>query len=89
MSFDRNTLEAAHKHSVFNKAEGLGSDLCGCFYCLETFIAAGLVEFADEDNEKGMTLLCPHCGIDSVIGDKSGFPVGDQIFLSAMNRFYF
>lgn len=89
MSFNRSTLEAAHKHSIFNRAEILQSNSCGCFYCLKIFIPAEIVEWVDEDNPKGLTPLCPHCGIDSVIGDKSGFPIADQNFLKAMNGYYF
>jgi hypothetical protein len=89
MSFENNTLEGAHKHSIFNKAEILQSNLCGCFYCFKSFFPTDIVEWVDKDNPKGMTPLCPHCGIDSVIGDKSGFPITDQNFLAAMNSYYF
>lgn len=31
---------------------------------------------------------CPKCGIDSVIGDASGYTI-DKAFLSAMRKFWF
>lgn len=89
MNFDINNLEAAHRHSIFNQVEILQSNLCGCFYCLKNFIPTEIVEWTDTDNPKGMTPLCPYCGIDSVIGEKSGFPIADQSFLFAMSKRYF
>ena len=32
--------------------------------------------------------ICPKCGIDSVIGDVSGFPI-EPTFLSVMRDFWF
>ena len=89
MNFDVHTLESAHQHSIFNEKDILQSHVCSCFYCLKSFSPIEIVEWVDEDNPKGKTPLCPHCGIDSVIGDKSGFPIGDQNFLKEMNAFYF
>jgi hypothetical protein len=36
----------------------------------------------------GQTALCPSCGIDSVIGDASGFPITEE-FLAAMESRWF
>jgi acetone carboxylase gamma subunit len=36
----------------------------------------------------GTTALCPYCGIDSVIGDKSGFPITKE-FLEKMYQHWF
>ena len=30
---------------------------------------------------RGLTALCPRCGIDSVLGSASGLPVEDSVFL--------
>ena len=35
------------------------------------------------------TALCPECGIDSVIGDRSGFPITQPTFLADMHRHWF
>ena len=42
----------------------------------------------DEGLDKGQTGLCPHCGIDSVIGDRSGFPITGE-FLAKMKSYWF
>jgi hypothetical protein len=41
------------------------------------------------DDEDDVTAKCPECGIDSVIGDASGFPADDPVFLRAMKRRWF
>jgi hypothetical protein len=82
-------LKAAHKHSIFNKVEVLKSKLCGCFYCLAIFAPAEIKEWTDEENTKGMTALCPYCGIDAVVGENSGYPINNENFLKAMNERWF
>ena len=82
-------LKAAHKHSIFHKKEILESNICGCFYCKKTFLPTAIKEWCDEDNPKGPTALCPKCGIDSVIGSKSGYPVNNIEFLEEMKRRWF
>jgi hypothetical protein len=77
-------LERAHKRSIYHRAEILGSGLCGCFGCLETFEPRVIEEWTD----KGDTALCPFCGIDSVIGDASGYPITEE-FLTAMEARWF
>ena len=74
----------AHKRSIRHRMEIEASALCGCFYCLNIFVPARVAEWCDD----GQTALCPHCGIDSVIGDASGYPV-EQDFLTAMNQHWF
>jgi hypothetical protein len=85
MKYDNGVLEAAHKRSIFHKDEILNSNLCGCFYCLTTFHPNQIIEWVDEDK----TALCPNCGIDSVISDKSGFLINDDIFLKEMHERWF
>jgi hypothetical protein len=74
----------AHKHCRRNRDELAGSANCGCFYCLETFPPQSIQEWTDD----GATAMCPHCGIDSVIGSGSGFPLS-QRFLQRMNDRWF
>jgi hypothetical protein len=50
--------------SVRHRAAILASDLCGCYYCQQTFPPAAIEEWVDD----GKTALCPKCGIDAVIG---------------------
>jgi hypothetical protein len=85
MKYDNSLLEAAHKQSIFHRDEILNSGVCGCFYCLTTFLPNQITEWADENK----TALCPNCGIDSVVGDKSGNPVNDEIFLKEIYERWF
>ena len=89
LAYLKDYIEAAHEHSIFNKKEILKSKFCGCFYCLKVYQATEIVEWTDNDNLKGETALCSFCGIDSVIGDSSGFPISDNTFLQQMHTYYF
>ena len=83
---NESTLIAAHKHCFRQEREVMESAICGCFYCLETFPPTEIEDWADDGPP---TALCPRCGIDSVIGDASGFPVVDKAFLGDMNMYWF
>ena len=89
MKYHRDLLEAAHKHCSNNKKELSESSICGCFYCMQIFKSNEIEEWIDEDSPKGQTALCPKCGIDSVIGDKSTFPINNEIFLKEMYSYWF
>jgi hypothetical protein len=80
---------SAHQHSSVHRAELMSSEACGCFYCLSIFPPGKIEEWVDEDDQGlGQTALCPHCGIDSVIGDRSGYPVSRE-FLEKMRARWF
>ncbi len=85
MNYPRETLDASHRHSINHRKELEQSDICGCFYCGRTCVPAEIDTWTDE----GRTALCPHCGIDSVIGSASGYPVNDPQFLHAMHSRWF
>ena len=87
--YTREYLELAHKKSFINKEEFLSSDTCGCFCCQAVFLPNEVNEWIEEDVSHGETAQCPKCGIDSVIGSKSGFPVNDLGFLTTMRGRYF
>lgn len=80
-------LSAAHAHSINHQAEVLRSDLCGCFYCRRVFAPAEIKRWIDEESPE-KTALCPHCGIDAVIGSASGIVMTLE-FLERMNRHWF
>jgi hypothetical protein len=82
-------LKKAHEHSIYNEEEILKSNICGCFYCISTFSPAEIEEICDTNSPKGSTAICPKCGIDSVLGSKSGYPVDDQAFLEEMRNYWF
>jgi len=72
------------KHAVQHRREVLHSDVCGCFHCLALFEPSTIRNWIDD----GQTALCPHCGMDSVVGAESGFDVRGE-FLSAMQGRWF
>jgi hypothetical protein len=82
-------LDVAHAASSGHRSQVQKSDTCGCFYCLEQYSPREITEWIDEDEAgDGQTALCPRCGIDSVIGSASGYPITRE-FLEAMNRRWF
>lgn len=83
--YAKDLLEAAHRHSSDHRLELERSTACGCFYCVKSFAAIDVTEWVDD----GATALCPKCGIDSVVGSASGYPVEEPRFLGAMRRLYF
>jgi len=90
MKINKTILEEAHKYSSKHREEILNSEICGCFYCEAIFNPSEIEEWVDEDkNNIGQTALCLKCGIDSVIGEKSGFPVNEKEFLEEMYKYWF
>ena len=86
--YNRNTFERADTYSRFNRTDLEGDNICGCFYCLEIFSPKEIYEWCCESARgDGVTALCPHCGIDSVIGESSGYPITKET-LKAMNRYF-
>lgn len=87
MNNQNDYLSKAHKAS-FKNIDSLRNDkFCGCFYCLRTFSSKEIEDFVEEkDGLK--TALCPYCGVDSIIGKSSGFPI-TKSFLSEMHARYF
>ena len=79
---------AAHAHSIRHRAEIEASTVCGCFYCLATFQPSDVCDWIDGTEEAPVTARCPRCGIDSVIGSASGYPITEQ-FLRAMQAHWF
>ena len=80
----------AHRFSS-GHMETLKKDrVCGCFYCLRIFNPSEIEEWIIDDNpiDKDGTAICPHCGIDSVIGESSGFPITTD-FLRGMKKCWF
>lgn len=75
----------AHVHSSNHKEILLKDEKCGCFYCTEIFSPNEIDEWV---MDPGGTALCPYCGIDSVIGESSGYPITKE-FLEAMKKYWF
>ncbi|MFC6997720.1 hypothetical protein [Rufibacter roseus] len=84
-------IKDAHRKSYNNLMQVKASSTCCCFACLEVFTLSDFPDgwLGEEDPEKEQTVQCPYCGMDSVLGDSSGFPVSDKGFVETMNEIYF
>lgn len=81
---------AAHSFSN-NHMEMLKRDsVCGCFYCEAIFSPLEITDWiiADNDCDRQGTAICPHCGVDAVIGAYSGYPITKE-FLNRMSHRWF
>jgi hypothetical protein len=89
-------LLAAYRDLSKNWLNIQGSRICGCCNCLQIFPSEEVVawtglefdHFDDQDAVENQTALCPRCGSESVIGEKSGFPI-NPVFLGRMNEAWF
>ncbi len=81
-------LDLAHHFSNNHIPELKKDKKCGCFYCLSIFTPNEINEWIIADNpcDKRGTATCPHCGIDSVIGESSGFPITGEFLLAMKNN---
>ena len=66
------TLLSAHRYCGDHREMVEASEWCGCFHCSSLFRRPTIKEWVKE----GQTALCPNCGIDAIIPDKSGFLFG-------------
>jgi hypothetical protein len=74
----------AHGFSSYHRNELLKDEKCGCFYCLKIFHPSEITDWCDNEN----TAICPYCGIDSILGSSSGFPMTES-FLKGMHKAWF
>ncbi len=81
---DKPDYVAAHAYSSNHRAQLSEDTLCGCFNCLEIFDPKEIVEWW---SDKYFTAVCPYCGIDSVIGASSGYPI-TKAFLQKMKKYW-
>ncbi len=81
-----NDIIVAHKYCANHKEKLLKDQKCGCFYCLKIFNPKEIKDWVEDRYDK--TALCPYCGIDSVIGEYTGFPITYE-FLEKMNKYWF
>jgi hypothetical protein len=82
--------DRARTHSYLNLEEVKKSVLVGCYYCKRVYAAQELGDSdclsCREDMVIEPTVFCKYCGIDSVIGSASGYPVSSSWFLHLMNK---
>ena len=75
----------AHQFCSNNKKALLKDKKCGCFYCGKIFSPTEIEEWIDDKND---TAICPYCGVDSIIGESSNFPITKD-FLEKMYKYLF
>ena len=75
---------AAKVHTSKHRVEVEASARCGCFFCFRQFPPT-MIKAWTESNQ---TALCPHCGVDSVIGNAAPFQLDDK-FLRRMHGQFF
>lgn len=80
----------AHNTCSNHKPELEKDSRCGCFCCLNIYDPKEIEEWviASTPCDYRGTAMCPHCGIDSVIGESSGYPITKE-FLTVMNQMWF
>ena len=84
---DMNDIINAHNFSSDNYDALKNDSLCGCFYCTSIFNPEEIEGWIiSPDGRK--TAVCPRCGIDSVIGQSSGYPITED-FLNEMKNHWF
>ena len=75
----------AHKYCSSHRRQLLNDHKCGCFNCLMIFNPNEITEWIEEQDG---TAICPYCGIDSIIGESSTYPVTVE-FLNKMKDYWF
>ena len=85
MTYKLEDVINAHKHSSNHRLDLIKDEICGCFFCLEIFNTIEIIEWVED---KEGTAICPYCGVDSVIGKGSGFPIEEK-FLGEMKKYWF
>ena len=79
-------LDYAHMLSFDNIDSVQASQRCGCFFCEKIFPAEEVTRYLKE--KAGHTALCPHCGIDAILGDASGLEISPA-FMHRMHKEWF
>ena len=74
----------AHRFCIHHKEQLLKDTVCGCFYCLSIFDPKEINFWLDPEG----TAICPYCGIDSVIGASSGYPITKEFLLKMRNHWF-
>ena len=90
MRFSKTVLNQAHEMCSNHKPELELDHLCGCFYCRKIFHPSEITEWLVEKTpiDRSDTALCPYCGVASVIGESSGYPITEEFLLAMYERWF-
>lgn len=83
MEFTWEEFEDIYKHTKNNEIEIFQSKKCGCLFCTSIFDARKVNEWSGDG--KNASAICPHCGMNTLIGDKSGHQIDKSTILNASN----
>lgn len=72
-----------HRHTRANRTELEASEVCGCIACERIYFPSEIVRWVNEE-----TALCPHCGVDAVVGSASGIPIMPGVLRRAHERWF-
>jgi hypothetical protein len=72
-----------HRHTRANRMELEASEVCGCIACERIYFPSEVVRWLDDG-----TALCPHCGVDAVVGSASGIPIMPGVLRRAHERWF-
>ena len=76
-----------HRHTRANRMELEASEVCGCIACERIYFPSEIVGWL-EDESGNETGLCPHCGVDAVVGSASGIPIMPGVLRRAHERWF-
>lgn len=71
-------LRLVPRWSINNRTLVESSKICGCYHCGAIFTPDCIIGYCDEKNS---TVLCPRCGIDTVLGDMTGIPMNVEVLM--------
>jgi hypothetical protein len=72
-----------HRHTRANRMELEASEVCGCIACERIYFPSEIVRWLEDG-----TALCPHCGVDAVVGSASGIPIMPGVLRRAHERWF-
>jgi TPR repeat protein len=79
-------FEAIKRRTSDNEIEILKSKTCSCLFCRQTYDARKVSDWVND--ERGVTAICPECGMDAVVGDGGGEPLSHEE-LKELNLAYY
>lgn len=74
------------EHATNNEIEIVQSKECGCYFCRHHYDARKVNDWISD--ERGVSALCPECGMDAVVGDASGLDISKEK-LKTLNLYFY